>query len=112
MIKEEVKQDCIKENNSLKSKLILEQEDFFREQHKNDNDDELIQYVKLCAEKLGRCPNKQDVVGFTYLKKRLGPWHRILEMAGLKEKSKKQLEKEQKKREMRKNKKRVKINNK
>lgn len=94
MNKEMVKGKLTKENSPFKSKHILEQEVHFKELHKNDSNYELIQYVKLCAEKLGRRPNKKDVVGFTYLKERLGPWHRILEMAGVKEKSKKQLEKE------------------
>ena len=76
---------------------LQKQEAEFARTHKNDTDDELIAYLVKCSKELGRCPKKDKVIGHTYLKARLGPWPRILERAGLKEKSQKRIEKEQKK---------------
>ena len=75
---------------------LQKQEAEFARTHKSDTDDELIAYLVKCSKELGRCPKKEDIIGHTYLKQRLGPWPRILERAGLKEKSQKRLEKEQK----------------
>ena len=72
------------------------QETEFARLHKNDTDEELIAYLVKCSKELGRCPKKDEVIGHTYLKQRFGPWPRILERAGLKEKSQKRIEKEQK----------------
>ena len=74
---------------------LQRQEAEFARLHKSDTDEELIAYLVKCSRELGRCPKKEDVIGHTYLKQRLGPWPRILERAGLKEKSQKRLEKEQ-----------------
>lgn len=79
------------------SQMLQEKEVEFANIHESDSDDELVEYIRVCAEKLGKCPQKNEVIGHTYLKKRLGPWPRILERAGLKEKSQKRIEKEQKK---------------
>lgn len=75
--------------------MLQKEEAEFARLHRNDTDEELILYLRDCAEKLGRCPKKTDITGHTYLKTRLGPWPRILERAGLKEKSQKRIEKEQ-----------------
>ena len=75
---------------------LQKQETEFARTHKSDTDDELIAYLVKCSKELGRCPKKEDIIGHTYLKQRFGPWPRILERAGLKEKSQKRLEKEQK----------------
>lgn len=91
----EVKKVGQKGECNVALQTFLVQEEAFEKEHKADSDEELITYVRKYAEELGRRPNKRDVIGYTYLKKRLGPWHRILEQAGLKEKQSKQLEKEQ-----------------
>lgn len=75
---------------------LQKQEAEFARTHKSDTDDELIAYLVKCSKELGRCSKKEDIIGHTYLKQRFGPWPRILERAGLKEKSQKRLEKEQK----------------
>ena len=75
---------------------LQKQEAEFAKTHKRDTDEELIAYLVKCSKELGRCPKKEDIIGHTYLKQRFGPWPRILERAGLKEKSQKRLEKEQK----------------
>ena len=76
--------------------MLQRQEAEFEKAHKSDTDEELIAYLVKCSKALGRCPKKEDVIGHTYLKARLGPWPRILERAGLKEKSQKRIQKEQK----------------
>ena len=76
--------------------MLQEKEAEFARLHKSDTDEELIAYLVKCSKELGRCPKKEDIIGHTYLKKRFGPWPRILERAGLKEKSQKRLDKEQK----------------
>mgnify|MGYP003493680150 FL=1 len=67
--------------------MLQRQEAEFARLHKSDTDEELIAYLVKCSKELGRCPKKDEVIGHTYLKARLGPWPRILERAGLKEKS-------------------------
>ena len=59
------------------SRMLLKQEAEFARKHKQDTDEELIEYMKCCAEKLKSCPKKNDAIGHTYLKQRLGPWPRI-----------------------------------
>ena len=76
--------------------MLLNKEAEFARNHRYDTDDELIGYLKDCAKKLGRCPKKNEIIGHTFLKQRLGPWPRIMERAGLKEKSPNRIEKEQK----------------
>ena len=90
-------EEGISKELSQELKLFLEKEAEFAKLHKKDSDEELLEYLKSCTKKLGRRPNKADVVGYTYIKSRLGPWNRILERAGLKEKSAKQIIKEQRK---------------
>lgn len=75
--------------------MLQKQEAEFARLHRNDTEEELLTYLKECAKALGRCPKKNEIVGHTYLKQKLGPWPRILERAGLKEKSQKRIEKEQ-----------------
>jgi len=75
---------------------LQKQETEFARTHKSDTEEELIAYLVKCSEELGRCPKKEEIIGHTYLKQRLGPWPRILERAGLKEKSQKRTQKEQK----------------
>ena len=73
------------------SKKTEETKEFFRregefaQKHKNDTDEELLAYLRSSVAKTGHVPSKHEVVGFTYIKRRLGPWPRVLEKAGLKE---------------------------
>lgn len=76
-----------KEKLSPKHREIREREYFFAITHKEDSDENLLQYLRNIANELGRLPTKKDVEGYVYLKSRFGPWPRILEQAGLKEPS-------------------------
>jgi hypothetical protein len=67
------------------NEAFLKREEKFVQKHQNDTDEALLQYLRDCAAKLGYAPTKHEVVGFTYLKSRFGPWPRVLEKAGLKE---------------------------
>ena len=53
--------------------------------YQDKTDEELYQYLRHLADKLGHPPRKADVPGYYYIKKRLGSWPRILEQAGLKQ---------------------------
>ena len=75
---------------------LQRQEAEFAKTHKRDTDKELIAYLVKCSKELGRCPKKEDVVGHTYLKQRLGPWPRILNVQDLKKKAKSEPKKSRK----------------
>jgi hypothetical protein len=80
------KGDCLPKHDAKAkaiSELMLLEAEFARE-HKRDTDDELIQYIRDTAKKLGHVPSKHEVRGYALIKSRLGPWPRVLEIAGLK----------------------------
>ena len=47
-------------------------------------DEEIMRLIRARTAQLGRLPTKYDIPGADYLKKRFGPWPRILERAGVK----------------------------
>lgn len=49
-----------------------------------ETDEELCERLRKLFKELGRLPKKEDMPGAYYVKKRLGPWPRALEKAGLK----------------------------
>lgn len=77
------------EIDSYKNGVFLQGEEEFVRCHSKDTDEELIQYLIDCGTKLGHTPSKREIIGFTYLKSRFGPWPRVLEKAGLKDRRKK-----------------------
>ena len=66
------------------SKERREAEEKFKEKHKKDSDENLLEMVREKAKELGRPPKKHEVIGFACLKERFGPWPRVLEAAGVK----------------------------
>ena len=66
---------------------ILTEERNFSIKNKDATNNDLIEYLIICAESLGRPPKRQEVVGFMLIKSRFGPWPRVLEKAGLKKSS-------------------------
>lgn len=64
---------------------LQKRESEFCRKHKNDSDEELLEYIRNIAVQLGKVPSKREVPGFIYIKSRFGPWPRVLEKAGLKE---------------------------
>lgn len=73
-----------------------------------DTDEQLYQRIRDIAAKLGHLPRKEDVPAFDYIKKRLGPWPRVLEQAGLKPVSEKRRTKQEDKEQLKHTKKRLK----
>nr|MCR4962707.1 hypothetical protein [Bacillota bacterium] len=74
---------------SFTDEEFSKQEADFAREHREDSDEQLLQYVRQRAEELGRNPKKHEVVGFVYIKNRIGPWPVVLEQAGLKSVSRK-----------------------
>lgn len=68
---------------------IRAREEKFCKLNKGVSDKALIAYMQKTAQKLGRAPNKHEIVGFSLIKERFGPWHRALEKAGLRQPKKK-----------------------
>lgn len=55
----------------------------FAKIHKNDTDDQLLEYLRLCAEQLGHPPFKREVIGGEFIKERFALWSVALWQAGL-----------------------------
>ena len=65
-------------------RVMHQNEKAFAEQHQNDTDEELFEYVRLWHKRLKRIPNHFEVLGGEYIKKRFkNDWHRVLHLAGL-----------------------------
>ncbi|MBR6812351.1 MAG: hypothetical protein IKM51_03160, partial [Oscillospiraceae bacterium] len=71
----------MEDNNSLWQR---EAEKFERE-HSSDTPEQLLELLRERAQELGRAPTRQEFYGSALLKKRFGPWPRVLIAAGLKE---------------------------
>lgn len=84
------REDCSPEVNQ--KRLDLERE--WGKTYQVCSDEALFDYLRRCGTALGHFPATWEVLGYVYLKKRFGPWPRILEMAGVKEKSPKRVTKE------------------
>ena len=55
----------------------------FETLHQHDSDGELLNYLRRCAEEIGRTPNACEVIGGTFLHQRFGSWDQALQRAGL-----------------------------
>jgi hypothetical protein len=75
---------------SKKTSELMNLEAEFAKKHKRDTDEELIDYIRDTAKRLGHIPSKHEVRGYALIKSRFGPWPRALEIAGLKTREKKQ----------------------
>lgn len=83
--KEEKKEALQKRKESANIKLA-EQADRDREwskHHRTDTDEQLLVYLRQCAETLGHSPVKAEVEGSTYIVKRFVSWPLALELAEL-----------------------------
>ena len=52
-------------------------------EHSEDTDEELLDYVKVCAKELGQTPRKKEVAGGEYICKRIGSWALVCTLAEL-----------------------------
>lgn len=68
-----------------RTRIVLNQKHRdFAEYMEEKPDEELLVYLRKCAEKLGYSPCVSEVIGGKYIALRLGNWSRALDMAGLK----------------------------
>lgn len=64
-------------------KALSGKEHAFPEEHAQDTNEELLDYVKACAKEIGRSPAACEVIGGNYIAKRFGSWERALWFIGL-----------------------------
>lgn len=62
---------------------LSNQQKNFAEEHKNDTEEQLIDYVREFANELGKTPNAGEIIGGPYIASRFGGWDRLLDRAGL-----------------------------
>lgn len=64
-------------------KALAVQEQEFVQVHGTDSDTQLLEYVSVCASRLGHTPSACEVIGGDYLTVRFGDWRTVLQQAGL-----------------------------
>ena len=64
--------------------IIVEQNSAFREAHDKDTDEELREYVRRRAAKLGFMPHPLEIQGGLYIRERLGDWDELALSLGIK----------------------------
>ena len=62
---------------------LLKKEDRFAQEHKEDTDDQLLEYLHAFAKVLGHTPNTCEIIGGKFIEKRFGDWNRAVLLAGL-----------------------------
>lgn len=62
---------------------LLTEEHIWAKEHQNDTDENLIDYVCQCAEKLGHTPYRREVLGSKCIAERFGGWYETLVLAKL-----------------------------
>ena len=72
-----------KEQAKLQEEARAERDLLWGEAHENDTDEQLLAYLRQCAEKLGHSPVKAEVEGGTYIAKRFITWPLALQLAEL-----------------------------
>ena len=60
-------------------RAIARQQKAFAEEHGQDTDSQLLDYVRECAQKLGATPHAREIIGGEYISQRMGGWNRVLE---------------------------------
>lgn len=61
----------------------LTEEHIWAEEHQNHTDEELLEYVRQCATKLGHTPYRREVLGSKCIAERFGGWYEVLVLARL-----------------------------
>lgn len=64
-------------------KSLTQLEKIFRQEHAMDSDEELLEYVRKCAEELEHTPHPIEVLGGKYIAQRFGDWGRVIVAAKL-----------------------------
>lgn len=61
----------------------LERDMAWGKEHRNDSDEQLLDYVRQCAAELGHTPVGKEVLGSRYIGQRFGNWAVVIHLAGL-----------------------------
>ena len=64
--------------------VLVEKQIAFAKEHKSDTDEELLDYLRQTAAKLGYTPNAGEIIGGEYIAARLGSWNAAVQASGLK----------------------------
>lgn len=64
-------------------KSLLQKETDFAQLHRDDSDEQLLEYVRICSRKLGKAPHAGEIIGGTYIAARFQGWDRVILAAGL-----------------------------
>ncbi|MBR6574482.1 MAG: hypothetical protein IKK61_05770 [Clostridia bacterium] len=72
-----------KEQAKLQEEARAERDLLWGEAHENDTDEQLLTYLRQCAERLGHSPVKAEVEGGAYIAKRFITWPLALQLAEL-----------------------------
>lgn len=72
-----------KEQAKLEEEARAERDRLWGETHENDTDEQLLAYLRQCAERLGHSPVKAEVEGGNYIAKRFVTWPLALQLAEL-----------------------------
>ena len=72
-----------KEQAKLEEEARAERDRLWREAHENDTDEQLLEHLRQCAERLGHSPVKAEVEGGNYIAKRFVTWPLALQLAEL-----------------------------
>lgn len=62
---------------------LKEKEKSFSDLHAGDSEQELIQYVRRCADEMGYTPTVKEIIGGAYIAQRFGGWPAVLKKAEL-----------------------------
>ena len=65
------------------NEALQEQEKAFAEEHGADSEEQLLAYVRACAEQLGHTPWPREIVGGSFLLHRFTVWSNVLKKADL-----------------------------
>ena len=72
-----------KEQAKLEEEVRAERDRLWGENHESDTDEQLLSYLRQCAEDLGHSPVKAEVEGGSYIARRLISWPLALQLAEL-----------------------------
>ena len=65
------------------TQALEEQEISFEQEHSQDTEEELYQYLRNCTRILGYVPRYKEVVGWRIMEQRFGSWNEAIQRAGL-----------------------------
>ena len=65
------------------TQALEEKETRFQADHAGDTDEQLLQYLRSCAQQLGHTPYPKEIVGGQYILRRFETWEKVLSAAKL-----------------------------